>query len=202
MHREVILTPEKAKAVTNAIKKLFILCCVLTAATVYAQVAPSVTGGGSSLWVGGEYANFVPDYGAANLNGIGASFDFNVTRKIGVIGEGRWLRWASNNGDTGETQSDYLAGGKYRFFRYQKFDFNAKFLLGGVWIRFPDDIGSGSYFAYAPGAFVDYHINSRFLARGGYEYQILPTAPNIPGFPSNGLTPHGFSVGVEYVVLR
>jgi opacity protein-like surface antigen len=200
MRREVILTSEKAKAVTNVIKKLSLLCVLLTAATVYAQVAQSVTGGGSSIWVGGEYSNFTPDYGSARINGVGATFDFNVTPKIGVIGEARWLHWAGAN-DGGETQSDYLAGGKYRFFRYQKFDFNAKFLLGGVWIRFPGDIGSGSYFAYAPGAFVDYHFYRRFTVRGGYEYQILPTAPNIPPYPSNGLTPHGFTVGVEYRVL-
>ena len=187
---------------TNAIKKLFILCCLLTAATVYAQVAPSVTGGASPLWVGGEYSNFAPDYGSSRINGLGVSFDFNVTSKIGVIGEARWLHWPYSGGDGGETQSDYLGGGKYRFYRFHKFDFNAKFVLGGVWIRYPDDIGTGSYFAYAPGAFVDYHISRKFMARAGYEYQILPTAPNIPGFPSNGLSPNGFSVGIEYVLLR
>lgn len=201
MRREIILTSEKAKTVTNAIKKLFILSFLLTAATVYAQVARSVTGGGSSIWVGGEYSSFAPDYGSARINGLGATFDFNVTPKIGAIGEARWLHWAGAS-DGGETQSDYLAGGKYRFYRFRKFDLNAKFLLGGVWIKFPNSIGSGSYFAYAPGAFVDYRLNRKFMIRGGYEYQLLPTAPNIPGYPSNGLTPNGFTAGVEYHIFH
>ncbi|MGC2163063.1 MAG: outer membrane beta-barrel protein [Silvibacterium sp.] len=186
---------------TNAIKKLFILSFLLTAATVYAQVAQSVTGGGSAILVGGEYSNFAPDYGSARITGLGASVDFNVTPKIGAIGEARWLHWF-NTDDGGETQSDYLAGGKYRVYRFRKFDLNAKFLLGGVWIRFPENIGSGSYFAYAPGAFVDYHLSRKFRIRGSYEYQLLPTAPNIPGYPSNGLTPNGFSAGVEYSIFH
>ena len=185
----------------NAIKKIFVLSFLFTAAMVYAQVAPSVSGGESALWVGGEYSNFAPDYGSARLDGLGATVDINLRPKIGVIGEARWLHWGNAN-DGGETQSDYLAGGKYRFYRIGKLDFNAKFLIGGVWIRFPGDIGTGSYFAYAPGAFVDYRLTHRFRLRGGYEYQLLPSAPNIPPYPSNGLTPNGFTAGVEYSIFR
>lgn len=186
----------------NAIKKVFILGCMFAAAAVVsAQIATSVNGGEGSLWAGGEYSVFNPDFGTENLNGVGASFDLNVTPRIGAIGEARWLRWHNSN-DGGETQSDYLVGGKYRFYRWNRFDFDAKFLIGGVWIKFPDDVGTGSYFAYAPGAFVDYHLRPRWRIRGGYEFQILPSAPNIPGSPSNGMTPRGFSIGVEYSVFR
>lgn len=174
---------------------------VLSATAVYAQVATSVTGGEGVLWAGGEFSDFSPDYGSAPLFGVGASFDFNVTPKVGVVGEARWLDW-HNSGDGGETQRDYLLGGKYRFYRWRKFDFNAKGMVGGVWIRFPDDIGKGSYFAYVPGGFVDYRLSNRFRVRAGYEYQILPSAPNIPGQPNGGLTPHGFSLGIEYNVLH
>jgi opacity protein-like surface antigen len=183
----------------DAIKKIFVLSLLFTAPAIYAQVAPAVTGGRSAIWVGGEYSYYVPDYGYNNLNGLGVLFDFNVTSKIGVIGEGRWLHW---NGEGGETQSDYLGGVKYRAFRFQRFSLNAKFLLGGVWINYPYDIGSGSYFAYAPGGFVDYNLTRRWLVRADYEYQFLPSAPNIPGFPSNGLQPHGVSFGVEYKLFR
>lgn len=184
----------------NAIKKIFVLSFLFTAAAVYAQVAPSVRGGGSTLWVGGEFSNFNPDYGPARLDGVGATVDLNVTPKIGAIGEARWLHW-HNAGDGNETNSDYLVGAKYRLYRFRRFDFNAKFLIGGVWITYPGDIGSGSYFAYAPGAFVDYRLSRKFMIRGGYEYQLLPTAPNIPGQPDNGLTPNGFTVGVEYKIF-
>lgn len=185
----------------KTIGKLFVLTLVFSTAAVYAQVVRSVNGGEGVLWAGGEFSSFNPDYGSARIQGAGASFDFNVTPKIGVIGETRWLRFDNGN-DGGETQSDYLGGAKYRVWRFRNFDFDAKFLLGGVWIRFPLDIGTGSYFAYAPGAFVDYRITPRWRARAGYEYQILPTAPNIPGQPSGGLQPNGFTVGVEYNILH
>jgi Outer membrane protein beta-barrel domain len=187
--------------VINAIRKIFVLSFLFTAVAVYAQVAPSVTGGQSSLWAGGEFSNFDPDYGSARLNGLGAIIDANLTHKLGVVGEARWLRW-NNTNDGGELQSDYLVGAKYRLWRFRGFDFDAKFLAGGVWITFPYGVGNGSYFAYAPGANVDYRLSRKFLIRGSYEYQILPSAPNIPGEPNNGLTPNGFTVGVEYQILR
>lgn len=186
---------------TKVIKKLFVFSLLFVATAAYSQVAQSATGGESVLWVGGEFSNFNPDYGPDRLYGLGATFDLNVTPKIGVIGEARWLHW-HNSADGGETQSDYLAGGKYRLYKWNKFDFDAKFLVGGVWVRFPYDIGSGSYFALAPGVFADYQLTSRFRVRGGYEFQFLPSAPNIPGQPNNGLTPRGFTIGLEYAVIR
>lgn len=190
---------EKVKTVINPIKKIFVFSLLFTATAVYGQVARSVNGGGGAFWAGGEVSDFNPDYGASRVIGPGAIFDFNVTPKVGVVGEARWMHW---HGGGGETQSDYLVGGKYRLYRYRRFDVDAKFLLGGVWIKFPIDIGSGSYFAYAPGAFVDYHLAHNFRLRADYEWQILPSAPNIPGQPNNGLTPRGFSVGVEYRVFH
>jgi hypothetical protein len=187
--------------VIKSINKILILGVIFSAAALYAQVVPSVNGGEGVVWAGGEFSDFSPDYGVKNLVGPGVSFDFNVTSKLGVIGEARWLHF-NNSGDDGETQSDYLLGGKYRFWKFRDLDFDAKFLFGGVWIRFPGDIGSGSYFAYAPGVFGDYRISRKFRARAGYEYILLPSAPDIPGQPSNGLEPHGFTVGVEYNVLR
>lgn len=185
----------------NTIRKIFVAGLFLSAASVFAQVAPSVTGGEAVLMGGGEFSSFNPDYGGARLFGLGATFDFNLTPKVGIIGEARWLHF-HNGGDGGETQSDYLAGAKYRVWRYRKFDFDAKFLVGGVWINYPLNIGTGSYFAYAPGGFVDYRLSKRFRARGGYEFQFLPSAPNIPGQPNNGLQPRGWTGGIEYVILR
>lgn len=191
----------ESKTVIKTIKKIFILSFMVTAAAAYAQVVPATKGGESTLWVGGEYARFAPDYGAGDLNGAGALFDLNVTPKIGVIGEFRWLHWSPSE-DVGETQSDYLGGVKYRLFKWYRLSGDAKFVLGGVWIRFPDDIGSGSYFAFAPGGTLNYRLSRRFLVRGDYEYQFLPSAPNIPGQPNNGLQPRGFSVGVMYNLIR
>jgi hypothetical protein len=199
MERQRIPTSERANAVSSAIKKLFIVSLLLTATAAYSQVAPSLNGGESTLWVGGEFSDFNPDYGPKNLFGLGATVDLNITPKIGAIGEARWLRF-HNSAEGGETQSDYLVGAKYRVYRWQRFDFDAKFLVGGVWIRFPGSIGSGSYFAYVPGGFVDYRLTRKLRIRGGYEFLRLPSAPNIPGQPDHGLTPHGFSIGAEYSI--
>jgi opacity protein-like surface antigen len=198
--------PEKAiqilgesRTVIHSIQKLVLVSVLLTATAAFAQLNRSVIGGDGAFWAGGEFSSFTTDYGAANINGPTAIFDLNVTPKIGVVGEASWKHW---HGNGGQTHSDYLIGGKYRAYRFRRFDFNAKFLLGGVWVRFPFDIGSGSYFAMAPGGFVTYRLTDRFKLRADYEYQILPAAPNIPGQPNNGLTPSGFSVGVEYMVFR
>jgi hypothetical protein len=113
----------------------------------------------------------------------------------------RWLHW---NGHDSQGQSDYLGGGKFAIFRFHKFTFNAKFLVGGVWVKYPvvaTGGSTGSYFTYAPGASVDYRVAHRLSVFGAYEYQILPSAPGFVGQPSHGLTPHGFSVGVKYRIL-
>lgn len=183
----------------TVLKKLLVVGVMLGSATAFAQVAPSSKGGNATLWVGGEFSDFNPDYDpVSRVVGPGVFFDFNLTPKIGVEGEARWLHF---NGDGGETQSDYLAGVRYRVFRWRKFSFNAKFLLGGVWIHYPDDIGSGSYFAYAPGGYVDYRLSRRLSVRGDYEYQIIPSAPGLFAGEPNDLTPNGFSVGVSYRLL-
>lgn len=181
------------------LKKILLFFFLIGSVTAYAQVAAASRGGNSSVWVGGEFSNFNPDYDTrSRLNGVGVFGDFNLTAKLGVEGEARWLHW---NGDGGEKHSDYLGGVKYRIFRFNRFSVNAKFLVGGVWVTYPDQIGTGSYFAYAPGGFLDYRVSRRLSVRGDYEYQRLPSAPGFAGETSHGLTPNGFSVGVAYRLI-
>jgi predicted porin len=183
----------------NVVKKILIFSLLFASGTAFSQVAPTVRGANSSLSVGGEFSSFDSDYdNVTRLIGIGALVDYNLTPKLGLVGEARWLQW---NGHGGQSQQDYLLGAKYRLYQWHRFSFNAKFVLGGVWITYPDQIGTGSYFAIAPGGFVDYHLTRRFSIRGDYEYQFLPSAPGFAGFPSNGLNPNGFSVGVMYRLL-
>ncbi|GGH16147.1 outer membrane protein [Silvibacterium dinghuense] len=181
------------------LKKILLSGILLGATAAWAQVAPSARGGNSTLWVGGEFSSFHPDYDAARVLGPGVFFDFNLTQKLGVEGEARFMDW---HGEGGETQKNYLAGVKYRLYRWNRFSFNAKFLLGGDWINYPNNIGNGSYFAYVPGGFVDYRVNRKWSVRGDYEYHFLPSAPGLQdGYPSHGLTPNGFSIGVAYRLL-
>jgi len=182
------------------LKKILILSFLLGSGAAYAQVAPSVQGGNSTLWAGAEFSSFNSDYDTkTRLIGIGALVDYNVTQRFGLEGEGRWLKW---NGAGQQTQSDYLIGPKARLFQYHRFSLNAKFVFGGVFITYPNNIGTGSYFAYVPGGYGEYRLSRKFAVRGGYEYQFLPSAPGFGfGFPSHGLTPHGFSAGVTYRIL-
>ncbi|MFT4113599.1 outer membrane beta-barrel protein [Silvibacterium sp.] len=176
-----------------------LVCGVLLSSTAFAQVAPSSQGGNASLWVGGEFSSFNPDYDPqSRVVGPGLFFDYNLNQKLGIEGEARFMDW---NGNGGETQKNYLGGVKYRLYRYRRFSFDAKFLLGGDWINYPLHIGTGSYFTYAPGGFVDYRVNRHWAVRGDYEYHILPSAPGFPGQASNGLSPNGFSIGVSYRLL-
>jgi opacity protein-like surface antigen len=198
----------------NVLKKLLLLSltavpAVFAAHAAFGQVASSARGGDSTIWVGGELSNFNPDYdGRENLDGIGAFVDYNITPKLGLEGQMRWLNW-HNSQDGRETQSSYMGGVKYRVFHYQRFSVNAKFLLGGVWITYPyfsSEIkisqGNGSYFAFAPAGDVEYRVSRHWAVRGGYEFQFLPSAPGTEIAPnSSGLTPHGFNVGVSYRVL-
>jgi opacity protein-like surface antigen len=184
-------------------KKLASIVFLFLPVLAFGQVAPSVRGGDLDFWVGAEYSNFNPDYGFNRLSGFTALVDLNglVLRNLGAEGEARWLHF---NQYPGETQDNYLLGPRYRFFRFHQASFYAKLLLGGGFMNFPDKAGSGSYFAYVPGATVEYRLSHHWAARGDYEYQLWPSAPGTVFTypkPSNGLTPNGFSVGVSYRVF-
>jgi hypothetical protein len=191
----------------------------LASSTVLAQNPKSAVGGDSSLWAGGEFSYYDPDYScggssvftcSADMAGIGALVDFNLTPKIGAEGEARWLHW---NGAGGQVESTYLAGPRYRIFRRNRFSFWGKFVAGGGWITTPDypAAGSlkGSYFVYAPGATVDYRLKYHWALKVDYEYQFWPSFQgpatcNTAGVcvsHNGGLTPNGISVGVMYKFL-
>lgn len=184
-----------------------------------AQSPAAATGGEASLWAGAEATSFNPDYGChtaspfqcwdRQLMGPTAFFDFNVQPKWGAEGEARWLNW---NGLGGMTLSNYLLGGRYRVVRFHRLTAWAKLLMGGGWIQTPNypQAGSlkGSFFAYAPGATVEYPLWHKLALRGDYEYQIWPSfygEPTNSGGTlvqhNNGLTPNGFSVGLTYRIL-
>ena len=182
------------------LKKLIGIVLLFTPAFACAQVSPATRGGGLNLWVGAEYSNFQPDFGFNRLGGITVVGDVNdvFIKKLGLEGEARWLHF---NQYLGETEANYLGGPRYRLWRHDGLSVYGKLLLGGGLITFPSKQGNGSYFAYAPGGTLEYRLSRRWLARGDYEYQIWPSAPNLPGLPSHGLTPNGFSLGVSYKIF-
>ncbi len=205
----------------DVLKRIGLYFTLLFLPTVLiAQNPQSATGGEGSLRAGGEFSTFNPDYGCPNaspfqcggnqLLGPTLFFDLDPRAKWGAEGEARWLDW---HGSGGEKMSNYLMGGHYRVWRYQRTDFWLKMLLGGGWFTTPNypQAGTlkGSYFAMVPGASVEYPFTRRFSLRGDYEYQIWPSFVGPPSYNSagvlvqhnNGLTPNGFSVGVSYRIL-
>ena len=131
------------------------------------------------------------------LSGAGVYVDWNLFGRLGAEGEARFLRFNQSK----DFHSDhYLVGPRYSM-HYRKFRPYVKFLMGAGEINYPYDLAHGGYFSMAPGAGVDYRINRHFTARADYEYQFWPTAPGLPGAPSSGLTPNGFSVGIGYRIF-
>ncbi len=189
----------------------FIAAFLLLSVPIAAQVAPAgqEAGAGLNWWIGASVSTFNPDYGCANgspfscgahqIIGIGPYLDTNffLLGKIGAEGEVRMMLW---HAPATLTENSYLAGPRLRLFRYRDLNLAGKFLVGVGQLDVPGhDIGSGTYFAYATGAAVDYRVARNVSARVEYEYQRWPSYPVFRG-GSGGLTPNGFSFGVSYKI--
>jgi hypothetical protein len=130
------------------------------------------------------------------MGGFGIYTDLNLSPHWAAEAETHWFRLGSDNG---QNASNYLAGGRYRFFLAGNGMFlYAKFLVGSGAMTYPSNIGHGSYFAYVPGGGIDLRISRRVSWRIDYEYEAWPAAPGFPGIPSHGLTPNGISVGAAW----
>ncbi|MGD0912881.1 MAG: hypothetical protein ABR928_13365 [Terracidiphilus sp.] len=182
-----------------AVSVLLAWCLILSPSRLSSQVVPAGRGAGDILWVGAEYSNFLPDFGPAQrISGFGAYADWNLSPRLGVEGEMRFLPFG---GFSGESQDTYMAGPRIALLQRGKFVPYAKCLAGLAQNDFPFKIGTGRYFAIAPGGGVDYRLFGRIALRADYEYQLWPTAPGISGEPSNGMKPNGFSAGFAYRIF-
>jgi opacity protein-like surface antigen len=175
---------------------LLVISFIGFAPGLIAQVAPSATAHGLVIWVGGEYSNFQTDFDGNRIGGVGVYADIDRTPHWGAEAESRWFRLGS---ESGQTASNYLLGGRYRFpLKGNKLFPYAKFLAGSGVMKYPSGLGHGSYFAYAPGGGIDFRVSHRISIRVDYEYQRWPAAPGFPGVPSHGLSPNGISVGAAW----
>jgi opacity protein-like surface antigen len=181
-------------------KKLFLFAALLLLPTIgRAQVVAAGKGGNQSLYVGGTFSDFDPDYGYQRLYGIGAFVDYNLTPRLGAEAEVRFHRF---NQLADIHEDNYLIGPRYTY-RRRRYVFFAKALVGVGYFNFPFNAAHGSYFDVALGGGLDYRLTRRIYVRGEYEYQIWPGFVGPPDPPSNlnranGLTPNGFSVGASY----
>jgi len=178
--------------------KWLTLCALLSlgllAGTTYAraQSPESATGGEGGFTVGAGISALHLQYGEHWLLGANASADAYVGWHYGVEGEANWARWRQQS-DTWATT--YLVGTRYQFngigdYRYRPY---AKFLIGVGEFNFPYNYAFGRYFVMAPGAGVDYRLNSRVRLRlFDVEYQYWP------GFTYGSMSNFGVSTGIRY----
>jgi opacity protein-like surface antigen len=191
------------------VKKLLVLAVfsLIVSTTLAAQSTEAATSGTRRLFVGAEFSTFNPDWGCVSasafscwdrhLSGVAAVVDANhVAWKLGVEGEARWLHWGGPG--LGLVESSYMAGPRYPLYKIQNLTLYAKGLVGEGRITRPTNLGTGSYFALAPGGTAEYSIKWKVVVRAEYEYQFWPSFQGLPGQPANGLTPNGFSFGVSY----
>ncbi len=161
-----------------------------------AQAVPSASSRRLVVWAGGEYSNFQTGFDGDRIGGLGVYVDFDRTAHWGAEAEARWSHLEDIQG---QSVSNYLIGIRYRRpLEHGTIVPYAKLLAGAGVMNYPSNIGHGSYFAFAPGAGVDFRITSRFSVRTEYEYQRWPAAPGFPGYPSHGLSPNGVSIGFAW----
>jgi opacity protein-like surface antigen len=185
--------------------------CLLLSMPITAQNPPSAEGPGISFRVGASISTFNPDYGCSSNSpfscwshqviGISpyANTNFFLFGRIGAEGEARFLRW---HGPIGLTETSYLFGPRVHLYGHRNIVISGKFMVGDARMHLPaPNIGTGTYFAYAPGADVDYRFSRRLSARVDYEYQRWPGFKSIQsGSGHGGLTPNGLSFGFSYAI--
>src|ERR1700728_592999 len=202
------------------VKKFGLVALLLFPAALIAQNSESATGGEAAITAGVEFSSFNPDWGCVNsapfgcsdeLYGPTAVFDFDLHQKYGLEGEARWLHY---HGLGGQVEPNYVAGPRYRLFRFHRLTGWGKLGLGGGWITTPFYPAAGtlkgSYFIYAPGGTLNYRLSHTIFLRADYEWQFWPSFAGPPSYNSatgqvlqnnSGLTPNGLSVGVVYRFL-
>jgi len=175
---------------------LFVLLLAATlfgAGTARAQSSEAAVGDWSTLAVGGSFNANRLQYGQHWLLGGTAFVDANFTWRYGIEGETNWevLRQVEQTHAT-----TYLVGPRYQLAGYGQ---NAqwrpyvKFLAGDGYFDFPYHYAWGNYFVMAPGAGLDYRVNSRIRLRlFDAEYQYWP------GFTYGSMSNLAVSAGVRY----
>jgi opacity protein-like surface antigen len=199
------------------LRKLFLLSsCLLIATASSGQIAPSAEGGGIAVSIGVAVSRFNPDYGCASASPfqcqgnlllgptIYAGLPHLFSHRLGLAGEMRFLHWRGPF--AGLNEDSYLVGPQMRVWRFERIaDLNLKFLIGSGHISLPKNhVGQGNYLAYAPAIGADFRASKRLSVRFEYEYQIWPgfegTATSFTS-GTGGITPNGFTLGVNYAIL-
>jgi opacity protein-like surface antigen len=184
------------------VASLALLSAALGGTAARAQVEPSAYRGSDTLWVGADaaYVNAsFPYQSGQHLAGVGGFADFNINVRLAIEASAHFLEFG---GFESETESSYLAGPRYRFGRYGRFQPYAQGLFGVGKIHYPFSIGDAHYFDIAPGAGVNYRLSSRWQVRAEYEYQLWMNSPGYANEPDHQLRPNGVHIGIAFRPFR
>ena len=172
---------------------LAVALLVAVACSARAQSPESAVGDWSSLAVGGSFNASRIQYGQRWLLGGTAFVDANFTWRYGIEGETNWETMRQFEQIHATT---YLIGPRFQLAgmgQNAQWRPYAKFLAGDGYFNFPYHYAWGNYFVMAPGAGMDYRVNSRIRLRlVDVEYQYWP------GFTYGSMTNLNVSAGVRY----
>jgi hypothetical protein len=159
-----------------------------------AQAAATTTGPGVFFSIGGTASAYQADYGKRVLGGVAAFGDLHFRSRYSIEGEARFLRFNTNENVREQT---YLVGPRVDVLHHDGLRPYVKFLVGAGRIDFPFNYATGGYFVMAPGAGLNYRVNSFLTLRViDAEYQVWPQ------FTFGALHPYGISAGVSVRITR
>jgi len=136
---------------------------------------------------GGGFTLVRSDYGVS-LKGFALYTTLDFSSHFG--GEFVYHQGRSSNGNH-ESERTYEIGPRY-YRTYGRYKPYVKAMYGRGVFNYPQDVANLAYNLFAVGVGVDYALLNRVNLRGDYEYQRWLS------FPTNGLTPMVFTIGVAY----
>jgi hypothetical protein len=172
---------------------ILVAICSGTITTLHAQVEQSAEKGGPILSAGGTFSGYYVGFGERKMLGPTVFVDFGSRAPLSFEAEARWLDLREV---AGVHDSTYLIGPRYSFPAVGGFRPYAKVLLGDGEFTFAYNLAHGSYFVIAPGAGLEYQLNSRVTLRLvdlEYQYWNQFTYGSLPSYGvSSGLRVHIF----------
>lgn len=160
-----------------------------------AQAAPTATGPGTSITLGGGYSIYHLQYGERYLGGAQGWVDANLFEHYGIEAEARRLR---QNQDLQTHADTYMVGPRYSFHPHG-YDMAPylKMLVGVGKFSYPYGYAHGSYFVASGGGGVDLHVGNRIQFRlFDVEYQKWPQ------FTFGSMSSFGISTGFSIRLYR
>jgi hypothetical protein len=158
-----------------------------------AQALPTATGPGTYIDAGADVSYFQSAWASNTIVGIGVRADANLTWRLGLEGEVRYLQY-HQLADISERT--YLGGVRY-VLKPAGFRPYVKFLAGLGHINLPYGYGYSNNLVLAPGAGVDWQLGESPLTIRlvDVEYQ------DWTQFYFGSLHPYGVSAGISYRIF-